>query len=361
MLKFPAQKYRSLFWAGDIFFQSLHKEDNSDERLYRLSSDGPVPLIQDRDLPWLQIDLADKSRSIAERAMLCEAIVLLTPDHQLVGENLEPLTQLVADNPSLLEILSNRAIARVKSKERKLSFEIKQAKREEQARRVDAKNRAAWIEFWREVAKQPDDTFSSENAFATALNLWAFMRRVTDGNYWSAWNRRAIEEYFDEVTADRFKYALATIWRNESPTLPCERPDGSQSSYPERWELGLVAISAEAEDSEWAKKLTEEEAQKAVRYAPLELSGLPQWIGPLVEAHPSAAEILWKEVSWELEQTSEVGSNSWLLRQLGNAPENVARVFLPRLSTWLESGSSCHETVTMKSSWQKEFAMLHAR
>ena len=131
LLKFPAQKYRSLFWAGDIFFQSLHKEDNSDERLYRLSSDGPVPLIQDRDLPWLQIDLADKSRSIAERAMLCEAIVLLTPDHQLVGENLEPLTQLVADNPSLLEILSNRAIARVKSKERKLSFEIKQAKREE--------------------------------------------------------------------------------------------------------------------------------------------------------------------------------------------------------------------------------------
>ena len=170
------------------------------------------------------------------------------------------------------------------------------------------------------------------------------MRRVTDGNYWSAWNRRAIEEYFDEVTADRFKYALATIWRNESPTLPCERPDGSQSSYPERWELGLVAISAEAEDSEWAKKLTEEEAQKAVRYAPLELSGLPQWIGPLVEAHPSAAEILWKEVSWELEQTSEVGSNSWLLRQLGNAPENVARVFLPRLSTWLESGSSCHDS-----------------
>lgn len=84
-----------------------------------------MPLIQDRDLPWLQIDLADKSRSIAERAMLCEAIVLLTPDHQLVGENLEPLTQLVADNPSLLEILSNRAIARVKSKERKLSFEIK--------------------------------------------------------------------------------------------------------------------------------------------------------------------------------------------------------------------------------------------
>lgn len=346
LLKFPAQKYRSLFWAGDIFFQSLHKEDNSDERLYRLSSDGPVPLIQDRDLPWLQIDLADKSRSIAERAMLCEAIVLLTPDHQLVGENLEPLTQLVADNPSLLEILSNRAIARVKSKERKLSFAIKQAKREEQARRVDAKNRAAWIEFWREVAKQPDDTFSSDKSFATAWNLWNFMRRLADmadGGSWSVWNRSAIEDYFDRATADRLKSVLTTIWRNDSPALTCERPDESRNSYLKRWELGLAAISAEAEDLEWAKKLTEEEAQRAVRYAPLELSGLPQWVGPLVEAHPSAAEVLWKEVAWELDQALVVGSYSWLLQQLKDASENMARVFLPRLLTWLESGVACND------------------
>jgi len=342
LLKLPARENSFLFWIGDAFFQSLRKEDNPNHRLYELSSDGPVSLIPDRDLPWLQIDLADKSRSIADRAMLCEAVALLTPEHELVGKNFENLKFLVADDPSLLEALNSRVIARAENKKRQLSYEVKRAAREEQVRLQKVKNRTSWIEFWREVANQPDDAFSSKKGFATAWNFGIFMRQIADDNTLSVWSRKAIEEYFDEVTADRLKSALTTTWRNDSPTLPCERPGESRNSYLRRWELGFAAISAEAEDSEWANNLTEEEAQKASRYALLELNGLPQWIGALVEAHPSAAEILWKEISWELDQALEVGCYSWLLQQLAEVPENVAKFFHTGLLSWLEYGSACH-------------------
>ena len=343
LLKLPTKKYRSLFWVGDAFFQSLHKEDNPNERLYKLSSDGPIPLISDRDLPWLKIDLADKNRSVAERAMLCEAVVLLMPEHQLVGEKFDALKQLVTDNSSLLETFNSRAIIRIKNKERELGFKIKRAEREEQARQEKAKNRERWIRFWREVTSQSDYAFSSEKSFNTAWNLWIFMRRLADDDNFSVWNRSSIEDHFDRATADRLKSVLTTIWRNDSPTLLCERPEESRNSYLKGWQLGLAAISAEAESLDWAKNLTEEEALKAARYAFLELNGLPQWIAPLVEAHSSAVDVLWKELSWELEHPPEVGSNLGLLQQLGDAPENVAKLFLPRLLARLESSSACHD------------------
>ena len=302
-----------------------------------------VSLKFDRDYGWIKNSLADKNRSVDDRAMLLEAILHITPVHEIVGERLNKIEPLVADNPSLLKIFKSRVKIQIKNKKSILRLSRKEKDREDHKSRSDAKNRAGWIEFWRKVTSQPDYAFSNEKVFATAWNLWTFMRRLADDDNLSVWNRNAIEEYFDNVTADRLQSALKNVWRNDSPTLLYERPDGSQSSYSEQWGLGLAAISAEAEDSEWAKNLTDEEAQKAARYAPLELSGLPQWIGPLVEANPSAAEVLWKEISWELEQTSEVGSNSWLLQQLGDAPENVARVFLPRLLTWLASGSACDD------------------
>jgi len=335
-----------LFWCADAFVQSLHFNSDFFRRFFAASGKySLVSLRFDRDYEWINNSLANKNRTVDDRAMLLEAVLHITPVHEIVGERRKKIESLVEDNPLLLKIFNTRVKVQIKNKKTSLRFSRKENSREDQKNRADAKRRAAWIEFWRSVTNKPDCEFSSEKSFATAWNLWNFMRRMSDDNTLSVWNRSAIEDFFDRATADRLQSVLTTIWRTESPTLPYERPVGSHNSYSERWELGLAAISAEAEDSEWAKKLTEEEALKAARHALLELNGLPQWIGTLVDAHPSAAEILWKEVSWELEQTPEVGSNSWLLQQLGDAPENVAKLFLPRLLTWLESGSACHDDI----------------
>ena len=65
------------------------------------------------------------------------------------------------------------------------------------------------------------------------------------------------------------------IWREDNPTLPSERPEGERGTYLTRWQLGLAALYAEAEDPLWATKLTEDESKLAARHATIELNGLP--------------------------------------------------------------------------------------
>ena len=125
------------------------------------------------------------------------------------------------------------------------------------------------------------------------------------------------------------------IWRNDHPTLPSERPEDARGTYLVRWRLGLAGLYAEAEDPSWPTKLTEEDAELAARYAPIELNGLPPWIESLVDAHPEAVDaILGNELSWELRESPPHGYSS-LLQDSNYASEPVAKLFLPRFWEWL--------------------------
>ena len=151
----------------------------------------------------------------------------------------------------------------------------------------------------------------------------------------SGWNRRFIEEQFGGETADRLRLTLMNIWRDDHPTLPSERPEDERGRYLVRWQLGLAGLYAEAEDPSWAAKLTEEEAELAARYAPIELNGLPLWMESLVDAHPGAVDaILGNELSWELRESRTHG-HSLQLQDINYASEPVAKLFLPRLWEWL--------------------------
>ena len=126
------------------------------------------------------------------------------------------------------------------------------------------------------------------------------------------------------------------IWRQDQPTLTSERPEDQRRRYLTRWQLGLAALYAEAEDPSWATKLTEEEARLAARYAPIELNGLPLWMESLIDAHPDAVDaVLGKELSWELKREPGADGHSLLLQDIHHASEPVARLFLPRLRDWL--------------------------
>ena len=153
----------------------------------------------------------------------------------------------------------------------------------------------------------------------------------------SGWNRRFIEDQFGKETADRLRRILMNIWREDHPTLPSERPEDERSTYLVCWQLGLAALYAEAEDPSWATKLTEEEAKLAVRFAPIQLNGLPNWMESLVNVHPDAVDaILGNELSWELKRDSCAHDHPMLLQSISYTPEPIAKLFLPRLREWLD-------------------------
>ncbi len=162
------------------------------------------------------------------------------------------------------------------------------------------------------------------------------MAQTGEASHTADWNRRFIEKQFGKDTADRLRLTLMKRWRKDVPTLPFERPVASRRTTLVSWRLGLAALYAEAEDQQWATKLSEADARIALRYALVELNGFPLWMDALVNEHPAAIEAtLGKELEFELNAQPDQQWAPLMLQYLRDASEIVARLFLPHLSEWL--------------------------
>ena len=332
-----ADENERLFWAADSLIQSLHAIADPWERLAEvILHDEPVELRAERDLGWITKDLGDTGHSYDVRAMLLEAAMRLPPNPEEWRDHVSGLKPLVGDQPSLVAVIDDRLKPSKYRKDQKRRGK-KVAERQKQQERQDAKAKASWIQFRREVADRPEFAFSSERRWNTAWNLWRAMSHDGEDTRASGWNRRFIEEHFGKETADQLRGTLMNVWRSEHPTLPSERPEGERGTILLRWRFGLAGVYAEAEDPSWATKISEEEASLAARHAPIELNGLPLWMESLVNVHPETVdEIIGNELSWELKREPGATGNSILLQYINSAPEAVARIFLPRLREWLD-------------------------
>lgn len=334
LISLNAEENARFFWAMDSLIQSLHTITDPWMRLIEISwHDIRVELHVDRDLGWIKKALSDVVRSIADRAMLLEAAIRLPPIQEQWREYILGLKPLVADQIDLLAVIDARLKPSQQEKQHK-RWEKKEAERKIQRERKEAKNLASWIQFWRQVAKHPERAFSTENSFNTAWYLWKAMSNDGENSRESGWNRHLIEEHFGKETAEQLRRILMNIWRQDCPSLASERSEGKCNITLIRWQLGLAALYAEAEDPLWATKVTEEEAKLAARYAPIELNALPSWIENLIDAHPDAVDsVLGKELSYELNGRAY----SMLLQCISYAPDSVAKIFLPRLKNWLDN------------------------
>lgn len=334
-----ADENARLFWAEDALVQSLHVIAAPWERFAETTSHGgsAVNLSPERDLDWIKKTLSDTTRAPRDRAMLLEAAMYLAPSQEERRDHIVGLKPLVADQADLVSAIDERLKPSQHEKEHK-QWERKEAQLINQQARREAKNRASWTVFWRDVAEHPETAFSPERSGLTAWNLWRAMSKDGEASRASGWNRRFIEEHFGKATADQLRQTLMEIWRNDRPTLASERPEEEKSTYLVRWQLGLAAIYAEAEDPEWATRLNENEAKLAARYAPIELNGLPLWMDNLVKEHPKAVDAtLGNELTLELQRDAGQHGHSMLLQSIGYAPDSVARAFLPRLRIWLDA------------------------
>lgn len=157
-----------LFWVEDALLQSLYEVNDPWRRLAEITfHDGPVQLRPDRDLAWVSEALGDTTRDTGERAMLLEAAILLSPDRDTWKEHIEGLRPLIADEPSFMQRLDDCLKPSKHDKEHR-HWEKKQAERKKQKERRKAESHASWIQFWREVANQPENAFSTDKSSNTA-------------------------------------------------------------------------------------------------------------------------------------------------------------------------------------------------
>ncbi|RWH68452.1 hypothetical protein [Mesorhizobium sp.] len=211
-------------------------------------------------------------------------------------------------------------------------MEAEHAKRVKQDKRREEKAHASWVAFWRKVAESPDAVFADDRATNTAWNLWQAVTRSGEESRASGWDRHFIEGQFGKATADRLREIMMGAWRKDKPTLSTERPIAEKNTFLVKWQFGLAGIAAEAEDPNWAKWLSDQEAELACRYAPIELNGFPSWLESLAIEHPSAIDRI---LGQELSLTLGDGTYSIFLQNIDHASSIVSALFVPRIRAWL--------------------------
>lgn len=332
-----AEHIRTLFWETDVLIQRLHPIKDPWDRFYETTIDWKIQLKYDRDIEWISEDLSDANRTEEERAMVLEAAACLKPPVGEWADHMVRLKSLVTDVPSL-EVRIDAQIERSKKKSGPQKWEIEQAKWKKVADDRKARDLASWERFWKNVCQDPETAFSDEKRDHTAWNLWRAMCKVGSRSRRSGWNRQFIEDYLGKDVADRLRLALMRLWRADRPTLRSERPANEKGTYMVKWELGLAGIYAESEDTSWATRLSNHEAELATRYATIDFNGLPAWMEALVKAHPTVVdEILGEELIAELDDKTEKHGYSMLLQDIDHSADLVVAIFLPRIRVWLDT------------------------
>ena len=213
----------------------------------------------------------------------------------------------------------------------------RRARRDE---RCGAKAHASWVNFWSEIARDPDAVFAADRAENTAWNLWRAVERSGQESRAAGWNRRFIEEQFGKAVANRLRKTMMAAWRKDRPTLRSERPNDNKDTFLVRGQFGLAGIAAEAEEANWAKRLTEQEAELACRYAPMELNGFPSWLESLAVEHPAAVDrVLGEELRLSLREAKDTGAYSMFLQNISHASAIIAALFVPRIRAWLSEAA----------------------
>lgn len=324
------------FWNEAAFLESLHERKDAWSRLFELSQCGGIQLSDEKDALWIRRRLADPDEPFEHRELMLWAEMLLingkASDHR---DLLLSLKSIVADAPELVSIIDNRLRPpEDNAKLRQLEEEHAKLANDKRRRQVEAHD--SWVMFWGEIAERPDAVFAADRAENTAWNLWKALKRSGHESRASGWNRRFIEEQFGKPVADRLRETMMNTWRNDRPTLRSERPDAEKDTFLVRWQFGLAGIAAEAEDRNWAKRLTEQEAELACRYAPIELNGFPSWLESLVIEHPAAIDrVLGAELSLSLSEVANGDGYSMFLQNVSYATPLIAALFARRIRDWL--------------------------
>lgn len=325
------------FIAGYYLLQGIHPTSEAWD-LLDASTSGLIPLDAKIDADWALQVLSDPAYPGPLRATLLEATCRgFFPLHTTRRIDVKRLRQAVADQPDLLTRLEQATAAPKVTPELK-RMRARDARRSATYAKKEAKRRAEWSKFTKEVMEDPDRAFSDAKANTTAWNLWKVMRSANDTGMESGWNRTFLEREFGVDVTNRLKQALRPIWRADRPTLPHERPADQRNVTLVRWGMGNAAISAEAEDTGWAARLSEQEAALASRYLPIELNRFPPWLPDLAVAHPKPVRaILVQLIDDELHQVHDPKSHPLTLQHMEYADATVQVLVLPHLEVWLQA------------------------
>lgn len=115
------------------------------------------------------------------------------------------------------------------------------------------------------------------------------------------WDANSVRNKFSAEFLEHLRPVFSEFWRRSNPQSWSELPlDQKYSVMPDSGLL-LTAVACEAEDSNWAKRLNDQDVRLATRISMLEIRGFAAYLPSLEKAHPErVVDSISKELSAQL-------------------------------------------------------------
>lgn len=311
------------------------------------------PLRDDWAVNWLghfwSFDEASFSRTLAwvnQRALDDDRYVALTRAYRTYKDNGEPqrwLDQLVdatQDHAGLHATLQNWL--NPKSDLTTLRLQAQERKHQKLYARQQKQRRKDWDAFVTRVRGNPEIVRHPPGLKANELSRiqYHLMEHIradkgqykrSEGGNWHA----LIPEFGKEV-AEAYRDAATAFWREYNPIT---RSEGAPpNSIPVAVIFGLAGLEIELQSENAIARLTDGEAQAALRYALWELNGFPHWFELLCQLHPAAvANVLHREVQWELLKSAPEQNAHSVLHDLVYHAAGLHGALAPVIYDWVSS------------------------
>jgi len=316
------------FWEELAAMDEMVPDPDPWHRYYHVVHDGVVPNIVEQDRTWLEEALRTASVP-SRRSVALHALSQLWRERGSPAEELQVLRNSVADDEHLRSSLE-AWVAPTRGGEIQEEWMRNERKREQSQRRKERDRLANWKKWRTRILSQRDRAFAPEKLEATIANVYKWLSMGGNlSNRSKVWDRRAISDAFGPEFAEELAAGLRRYWRTLTPVLWSKRPANDRNTTLWAWMYGLFAVTAEADDPDWARRLTGDEARLATALATLELNGFAEWLSTLAESHPEAvASILGAELLAEAAESSE---QSYLptLQDLTYAKANIKTLLSP--------------------------------
>jgi hypothetical protein len=245
-----------------------------------------------RDLPALYSDMSSRPLEDDKRIALSAIAAILGKEGRLKSEA-ATLRALVSGSTTLLEDLDGYLSPPPAEDPEHLRWQRQDKVRQKKRNQQTVKDKASWVKFKKDI--QDDPTLLSDPRNLTSWQ--AGIRRLWDLTRWlhertsgqeeaAARQWRLLEEGFGRKVAEAYRDGMKIAWRNIDPERPKRTPNGHITvKYITVLAFAGVGIEA-AEDADWVKHLTDDEAARAARHGCESDQGYPEWIDTLVNAYP---------------------------------------------------------------------------
>ena len=142
---------------------------------------------------------------------------------------------------------------------------------------------------------------------------------------WGYSDWKVLIDEFGHDVARNFRDGCVNYWRGYDPFSYLNLRSDNSVPWPRI--IGLTGLAMEAaDDSQWAKNLSRDEALTAAHYSICELNGFPTWFSALFNEFPDIVdEVIKDELTWELHESSAEKSFTHTLSALRYGDQEIRK------------------------------------